>query len=218
MQMTNVLIECDCHARGNYAGHLHLKSQSARWIPPTPTNSNPWTYPSHLYPPSSWNMDDVDEMRCPPFGFTFTGRYADCWMILNHDDPKHAHEKLRGQGIRTPQPALVGISFLLNMLTPQKPSSLEIFLCHFPWHVFSVEKKSRISKKRSRVNAYYVCANKIICHWITTHHFLLSCWSVEEVPPPFNWLNLFIFRDSGFPHHGIIRMKCGAFLVDINNL
>lgn len=70
MQMTNVLIECDCHARGNYAAHLHTSPTRAQ-----PNISFARVPLPSLFPVS--RMNDTDEMRCPPFDVTFTRRFVE---------------------------------------------------------------------------------------------------------------------------------------------
>lgn len=82
MQMTNVLIECDCHARGNYAAHLHTS--------PTRAQPNISFARVPLYPASSLSREWMMLMRC------------DAHHLVSHlpgvllNDPEHQEWKGKG--------------------------------------------------------------------------------------------------------------------------
>lgn len=80
---------------------------------------------------------EVDEMRCPPFGFSFTACFAEWWSGT-------CLWKIMGK-------RCVGNGWNWARIPPNKRS--------FPWHDIIQKKRAK-----NRVNANYVRANKIICH------------------------------------------------------
>lgn len=102
MQMTNVLIECDCHARGNYAAHLHTSPTRAQpnisfaRVPltqPLPSLENEWCWWDAM--PTIW----------------FHIYQAFCWMIRNIRNGRERDHSLDGDAILLNTNSNLGTSF-----------------------------------------------------------------------------------------------------------
>lgn len=113
MQMTNVLIECDCHARGNYAAHLHTSPTRAQpnisfaRVPPTqplPCLENEWCWWDAM--PTIW----------------FHIYQAFCWMVRNIRSGRERDHSLDAILLNTNSTATWELFSFHDMTTSQKRS------------------------------------------------------------------------------------------------
>lgn len=81
MQMTNVLIECDCHARGNYAAHRNRH--------PSPCPKNPPQFIHHHHQLRRWHaILNISFALVPICGCCVTSARL-LWMMLMRYDAHH---------------------------------------------------------------------------------------------------------------------------------